>query len=162
MRRLQERRELELQRETEFSSIKSSATDEMKSRVRAAVVHSDQKWLRRRAELLRLDEVAEADARQAPENISEQNQWLCHRKRHEIGAKESNARRALRDIEGNVARRPLLMEQRNTQLRARERALRMFNNALKEQGVKDAISFFQDDELDVLAKSHNGSLDDDN
>lgn len=59
-------------------------------------------------------------------------------------------RRDLRMIKERASRRPLLMEQADTLVRARRRALFRVRSALEAAGVRDVESHFHDDELDEL------------
>merc|ERR1712194_198444 len=64
----------------------------------------------------------------------------------------------LQKIRDRVSRRPLLMEQADTLVRARRRALFRVRSALEAAGVRDVESHFQDEELDELdrAAARNG------
>lgn len=66
----------------------------------------------------------------------------------------------LQRMQERVNRRPLLMEQADSLVRARRRALFRVRNTLKEAGVPDVDSHFREEELDEFDKAeHYGDMD---
>lgn len=61
--------------------------------------------------------------------------------------------RDLQRMQERVSRRPLLMEQSDSLVRARRRALFRVRNTLKDAGVPDVDSHFREEELDEFDKA---------
>eukprot|EP00931_Biecheleriopsis_adriatica_P037423 TRINITY_DN2145_c0_g1_i3.p1 TRINITY_DN2145_c0_g1~~TRINITY_DN2145_c0_g1_i3.p1 ORF type:complete len:751 (-),score=138.53 TRINITY_DN2145_c0_g1_i3:28-2106(-) len=125
-RRLQERREREL-REREQAELAREVPAEMKLRVQQAV---------------------------GPvEDLDDKIDRITHDKKQGLSRIQREKLRDLQQMKERVNRRPLLMEQADSLVRARRRALFRVRNTLKEAGVQKFHSYFREEELDEFDRA---------
>lgn len=88
--------------------------------------------------------------------IGIQEQWehkiqrIAADKRYVLQRVSREKKKDLQMIIDRVRRRPLLMEQTDSLVRARRRALFRVRNTLETAGLKDVNAYFDDEELDDL------------
>lgn len=128
-RRLEQRRELERQmhHESERSKVVSA---EMQGRVSNAVGFQ--------------------------EPLEDRIEQLVRQKVRATQEKMHTKKKELQQMSEKVGRRPLLMEQTDSLVRARRRALFRVKSALEEAGVRDVEDHFEDDEIDELERRGRG------
>ncbi|CAE8583659.1 unnamed protein product, partial [Polarella glacialis] len=87
------------------------------------------------------------------EPLEEKIERIVSDKRQGVQRITRDKLRDLQEIQDRVKRRPLLMEQADSLLRARRRALFRVRSTLEAAGVRDIDSHFRDEELDEFDRA---------